>query len=54
MKKIKSYKGYRTKSGYHTGYALILKNGIYYISQESGTRKATKKEIEKGKKSNIN
>ncbi|RLD85388.1 MAG: hypothetical protein DRJ07_03105 [Bacteroidetes bacterium] len=35
----------RLKSGWHTGWALLLIKGKYYISQESGTRLATKEEI---------
>ncbi len=47
MKKIAEKEGNRTKTGYHTGYAILKSsNGKYYVSQESGTRPATKKEIE--------
>lgn len=45
MKKIKQYSGNRTKTGYHTGCAILKLKGVYYISTESGTRRATKKEI---------
>lgn len=46
MEKVYQYNGNRTKKGFHTGHAVFLRNGKYYISCESGTRKATKKEIE--------
>lgn len=49
MKKIKQYSGNRTKTGYHTGYSILKLKGVYYISTESGTRKATKKEINDNK-----
>jgi len=47
MKIIDSHEGNRTKTGYHTGHAIVLRNGKYYISQESGTRPLTQKEIKK-------
>jgi len=50
MKRITQSEGSRTSTGYHTGYALLLIGETYYISTESGTRKATKKEIAKTKK----
>ena len=42
---ITQHQGHRRKSGWHTGYAIIKHKGKYYISQESGTRPATAKEI---------
>jgi len=45
MKKIEQYKGNRTKTGYHTGHAVFALKGVYYVATESGTRRATKKEI---------
>ena len=45
METIKQYSGKRTKTGYHTGCAILKLKGVYYISTESGTRKATKEEI---------
>lgn len=45
MRKITSAEGKRTKTGYHTGHAVFLHNGVYYIAQESGTRRATALEI---------
>lgn len=45
MRKVVQYEGCRIRIGYHTGYAVFEKNGKYYISTESGTRKATKREI---------
>jgi hypothetical protein len=45
MKIIKTYEGERTKSGWHTGFSLIEKNGKLYICNERGTRPATTKEI---------
>ena len=47
MKKIIDYEGFRTNYGYHTGNAVYVLNGKYYVSQESGTRQATKNEIKK-------
>lgn len=47
VKTISSYEGKRLASGYHTGHAVLLCNGKYYISTEAGTRPATKKEIER-------
>ena len=52
MKIIESYIGTRLASGYHTGSALVEgRNGKLYVSTESGTRPATKKEIERYLKS---
>ena len=45
VKIINSYDGTRLASGYHTGVAVILRDGVYYVSTESGTRRATKREI---------
>jgi hypothetical protein len=50
MNKIFEYQGCRTGSGWHTGVAIFEKNGKYYVSTESGTRPATKREVEKIKK----
>ena len=41
--------GYRTKNGRHTSIVLIQHKGMYYISTKAGMRKATKKEIARGK-----
>jgi len=49
MKTIKQDNGKGTKTSYHTGYVILKLNGAYYISTESGTRKATKKEISDNK-----
>lgn len=44
-KVIQQREGKRLKSGLHTGYAIIKHNGKYFVSTESGTRPATRKEI---------
>lgn len=55
MVKIKQYEGLRITTGHHTSYAIIEHKGKYYVSQESGTRPATKTEIKKIKlEKNIN
>lgn len=50
MKKILSTEGNRRPSGWHTGKAIYSYKGKYYVSQESGTRPATKAEIRKIKR----
>jgi hypothetical protein len=44
---IIQHSGARLKSGVHTGYSVTQYNGVYYISTESGTRKATTRELKK-------
>lgn len=45
MKKIYSFEGKRNKSSFHTGFTVLKTRGEYFLSQESGTRKLTTKEI---------
>ena len=53
LKIIETQEGYRTKTGYHTGYAILTNNrGDYFVSQESGIKKITVKEIAKLRKDN--
>jgi len=47
MKRITQQEGNRRPTGYHTGSAIYELNGQYYISTESGTRKATPAELKK-------
>jgi hypothetical protein len=44
MKKVYEYNGSRLATGWHTGVAVYERDGKYYVSTESGTRLATKRE----------
>ena len=46
MRIVDQHEGYRLRSGLHTGYCHYIDgNGKHWVSQESGTRPATKREI---------
>jgi hypothetical protein len=46
LKIIETQEGYRTKTGYHTGYAILTNGrGDYFVLQESGVKKITVKGI---------
>jgi len=47
MKKILSIDGTRTRTGWHTGFALYASKGKYYVSTEAGSRPCSKAKAEK-------